>query len=191
MPRRAVILHGLGCNSGSHWFPWLKTQLEQRGLEVWVPDLPGADHPVGSKWLNYLLKSSWDFNDTIVIGHSAGAVTALYLDQFLPASMHIPTTVLVSAFEPMQPNAEYYNDLKDLHDIPFDFAEITAHSDRFLFVHGSNDPWCPLQGAKNLAQRTNGELAVIEGGQHFSPNIDPGYTAFPKLLELLGSRHLV
>lgn len=191
MSNRAIILHGLQANSDSNWFPWLKEQLEQRDYEVWAPDLPGADHPVASKWANYLLKSSWDFQGSLIIGHSAGAVAAMVLAQLLPPNIHPKAEVLVSAFNPVSTYNEYYRELKDLHDIPFDFKRIQATVDRFIFVHGNNDPWAPFADGQDLAAKTSGEFVAVPNGQHFSLALDPAYAEFPFLLDLLEQRKLV
>lgn len=189
--KRAVILHGLQANAGSNWFPWLKTQLEQQGYEVWVPDMPGADHPMSSKWVAYLLRSSWDFDQSLVIGHSAGAVAALYLTQSLPPPIRLKGAVLVSAFQPMPQDSPLYSYLKDLHDAQFDFAKMQAGCDNFLFVHSDNDMFCPLVGAQQLAQATAGQLELVPGGGHFSTGSDPKYTQFPRLLELIQAHLLL
>lgn len=191
MAKRAVILHGLQSTSASNWFQWLKAQLEQRGYEVWVPDLPGADHPVASKWANYLLKSSWDFRESLVIGHSAGAVAALALAQMLPPGVRLKGEVLVSAFNAVGPYNEYYNDLKDLHDVPFDFAKIQSVVDELVFVHGNDDPWAPFADGKDLAAKTGGSFVAVPGGQHFSRSLNPAYVEFPLLLDVLEQAKLL
>lgn len=185
MAKRAVIIHGLQSNSQGNWFQWLKAQLENYGYEVWVPDMPGADHPSATKWAKYLLSSSWDFNESLVIGHSAGAVAALVLAQMLPDKVRLKGEVLVSAFNPVKPQNEYYNDLKDLHDTPFDFAKIQANVDELVFVHGNDDPWAPYIDGQDLAKKTNSPMVMIPYGQHFSVGLDPVYKEFPKLMEII------
>lgn len=191
MAKRAVILHGLQSNSQSNWFQWLKEQLEKYGYEVWVPDLPGADHPVASKWANYLLKSSWDFHESLVIGHSAGAVAALILAQMLPQGVRLKGEVLVSAFNPVTAASDYFQELKDLHDVPFNFAKIQANVDELVFVHGNNDPWAPYADGQDLAAKTAGTMVMIPNGQHFSASLDPAYKQFPKLMEIIDQYRLL
>lgn len=190
MAKRAIILHGLRATADDNWFPWLKQELEKNEYQVWVPDLPGADHPVASHWVQYLMSSSWEFNQSLIIGHSAGAVAALYLAQSLPEQIHLKGVVAVSAFLSVLPEAELYQELKDLHDIPFDFAKMRAGCDNFLFVHSDNDPYCPLAGTEQLVQQTQGSLELLRGGRHFSTEDNPGFKEFPRLLELI-QNHLL
>jgi len=188
--KRAIILHGLQSTSNSNWFQWLKTQLEAEDYKVWVPDLPGADHPEAGKWVAYLLRSSWDFNQSLVIGHSAGAVTALYLAQSLPPTIRLRGVVAVSAFLPVSPDHELYSDLQDLHSMPFDFEKMKAGCDNFLFVHSDNDRYCPLEGAIDLAKQTGGQVSLLREGGHFSASENPVFVAFPRLLQMM-KKHLL
>lgn len=43
--KTAIILHGTLGSPDSNWFQWLKNELEQRGLTVWLPQLPQAEQP--------------------------------------------------------------------------------------------------------------------------------------------------
>jgi two-component system response regulator HydG len=84
--KQALILHGTDATPASNWFAWLKVQLEQDGYAVWLPQLPNSDKP-NAKTYNQFLLANQDFefnNETIIIGHSSGAVEVLSLLQHLP-----------------------------------------------------------------------------------------------------------
>ena len=81
--KNALILHGINSSSQSNWLPWLKAELEARGYKVWVPDLPLSEKPNIGRYNQYIFEN-WQLNkDSIVIGHSSGAVAALGLLQHL------------------------------------------------------------------------------------------------------------
>ncbi len=185
--KRAVILHAMEQNSQGHWYPWLKSQLETRGYEVWVPDLPHAEHPDTSEMTQFLLSNNiWSFQDNLIIGHSSGSVEVLYLLQALPVDVTVKTAVIVSPFDHPLPGMEQQHDRIFL--TPLDLNRVQTRTEKFIFVHGDDDPWCPLDGAASLARQTDGELVVVPGGKHFSTSLDPAYTTFPKLLEILDER---
>ena len=82
--KHAVILHAMEQTSRGHWYQWLKSELEERGYAVWVPNLPHSDHPDTEEMTEFLLANKdWDFNDNLLIGHSSGSVEVLYLLQYL------------------------------------------------------------------------------------------------------------
>lgn len=77
--RNALILHGtLGSPTGN-WFQWLKTELEKKGLEVWLPQLPHAEQPSLKEWADFVhTNCPFEINEeTLIVGHSSGAILAL------------------------------------------------------------------------------------------------------------------
>lgn len=80
--KRIILIHGWSANSHANWLPWLKSELQKRGHEVVVPDMPDTDSPLPEKWVNYLAKIiGTPDQDTYLIGHSMGCQTILkYLE---------------------------------------------------------------------------------------------------------------
>ncbi len=181
----AIILHGTEGHSKIHWLPWLKTELEKLGRKVWVPDLPGADHPNIKRYNNFLLGQEWDFQDNLIIGHSSGAVEILGLLQSLPNGVTIDTAVLVGSFSQVLAEEPKWQQLKGLFEEPFDFDLIKTKARQFIFVHGDDDPWCPVDQAEFLCKKLGGEMNLIHGGQHFSTQNNPKWQEFPELLEII------
>jgi predicted alpha/beta hydrolase family esterase len=99
--KNALILHGTDSNSSANWFPWLKTELEAEGYAVWVPDLPHAEKPNIERYNKFLLShTNWIFSEeSIVIGHSSGAVAILGLLQSLPETVVVEKCFLVGSFK--------------------------------------------------------------------------------------------
>ena len=86
---KAILLHGTEGSSQSCWLQWLGGALSSQQLQVWIPDLPNADNPSLEEWLNYVKNNSPFVIDsnTIVVGHSAGAVLAIIIAQFFEDKM--------------------------------------------------------------------------------------------------------
>lgn len=180
--KNALILHGTNADSRSNWCSWLKTELEARGYTVWLPDLPDSDRPNLIKYDSYLLSQKFDFNsETILIGHSSGAVAILSLLQHLPEGAAVKASYLVGAFR----DDLGWESLSELFGEPFDFDVIKRRCAKFVFVHSDNDPYCPLEHAQYLSRKVGGELIVIPGQGHFSYEEDAKYDKFPELLRLI------
>lgn len=180
--KNALILHGTGNNSQGNWFQWLKKQLEKRGYEVWVPDLPDANLPSAEKYNQLLLNHGFDFNkETILVGHSSGASSIFNILQELPESAKVGSAYLVGVFkEAMNSPAR-----SRLFPKPVDVQKVKAHCDKFVFIHSDNDPYCPLADARYLSKELGGELVVEKGQGHFNLEASPSYKEFPLLIELI------
>ncbi len=181
--KKVLLLHGTQGNSTVNWFPWLKNELEQTGLVVWVPDLPQADEPNIERYNQYIFAHhEWVFDDaTTIVGHSSGSLAALGILQNLPNEVVVERVILIGAFK----DDLGWKSLSGLFEQPFDFEKITQHAKEFVLIHSDNDPYCPLDHAEYLAGKLNGKLLVLPGQKHFSEETNPKYTTFPYLKELL------
>jgi predicted alpha/beta hydrolase family esterase len=178
-----LILHGTGATPRDNWFMWLKGRLIGQGHDVWLPQLPNADKPDAKTYTDFLL-SNKNFkidSDTIVIGHSSGAVAALLLIQGLSEDTKMKGALLVGSFK----DDLGREDLKGLFTDPLNFDAMKSHCSNFLFLHSDDDPHCPLDHAKFLASKTSGELMVAEGQGHFDTDNGPQYKQFPELLNFI------
>lgn len=76
--QKVLILHGFGGDSNENWFPWIATELAKYNTDIIVPSLIESSLPNLEKHMNQLAQYvDWVDEDTIIIGHSLGAVTAL------------------------------------------------------------------------------------------------------------------
>lgn len=80
--KRVIIVHRWEGSSQDDWRPWLKSELEEMGYEVIVPDMPNTYIPVIDKWVGKLREVVGTPNsETFFIGHSIGCQTVLrYLE---------------------------------------------------------------------------------------------------------------
>ncbi len=179
--KNVLILHGTANTSHGNWFPWLAKELENRGYNVWSPDLPQAKNPDDERYSRYIFSNkNWEFNsETIIIGHSSGGVAALKLLQRLPQGIIIDRCITVAAFV----ETHGWEDIKGLFKPPFDFDAIRSHVKHFIVYHSDDDPYVPLADAEYLRDALRGELVVIKGQGHF--NLEKGlqYKQFPELLK--------
>ena len=70
--RNVILLHGHGGSPDHFWLPSTKKALENRGYDVWAPQLPNALNPNLEEQLPYLIQHGTFTSETIIIAHSAG-----------------------------------------------------------------------------------------------------------------------
>jgi uncharacterized protein len=180
--KNAIILHGTANTPEGNWFRSLEDELQKLGYEVWLPQLPDAQLPDAQKYNQLLLNHGFDFNSqTILVGHSSGAVSILNLLQELPQGTKIKAAFLIGAFKgPLGKENR-----SSLFPKPFNFEKLKSRCNKYIFIHSDNDPYCPQQDAQYLSKMLGGELKVQKGQGHFNLEAGPQYKQFPYLLELI------
>jgi uncharacterized protein len=190
--KNALILHGTGGKPDSNWFRWLSEELSKRGYQVWVPQLPSSDYPNTAKYISFFsdpknIPPHWGRigSNTIIIGHSSGAVAAMgILQHFAESSTETASTpihalYLVGAFIDnlgWKDEAGKYI-LQGVLEPELDFKKIRGSTQKTTIFHSMDDPYCPHQHAAYLAVHLHSELIMMHGRGHF---MEP---SFPELLE--------
>ena len=100
-----VILHGYKSRPDRPRWLWFKSELEKLGHEVVIPVLPNSDEPSESEQVAAALAAVTYDENTILVGHSLGAVVAMKMLQKI--NKEIAGLVLIApAIDPAFPNAE-------------------------------------------------------------------------------------
>lgn len=169
--KKAVLIHGTDGGPEEIWLPWMTEELKSRGYEVFAPTMPNNHTPNRKTYENFLRQSGWDFTDNVLVGHSSGATTILNLlsSDWFP---RVNTVVLAGTFlnEKLLAGVEWYEpgQFDNLFLEKYDSEVIKAKANNFVFVHGSNDPYCDIDDARELCEKLNGEFITIENGLHLS-----------------------
>ena len=121
MQKRVFIVHRWEGNSQSDWYPYIRSELKNKGFIVEIPEMPDSLNPKIDKWVSTLknLIKNPDSN-TFFIGHSIGCQTILrYLDS-LNKDIKIGGAIFVSGWFNIKyfENEEVKADETD-DDIPF------------------------------------------------------------------------
>lgn len=176
--KNALILHGTANNHTGNWFPWLTEELQTRGWKVFCPDLPHAERPNIKRYTKYIT-DNWMFDsESVIIGHSSGAVEILGLLSQFPKDLVISQAILVSGFTDNLGDAK-----SELFLEPFDYEYIQKKAKRFVIFHSDTDPYVPLYHGEKLASYLGGELVILKDQGHFNLEKGPQYKQFPLLLE--------
>jgi hypothetical protein len=186
--KNALIIHSAANNSQGNWFPWLKSELQKKGYKVWLPDLPNPNEPIHNDWLHAIFSNqNWHFNDeSIIIGHSAGATMALRVLEAVSEGIKIKKVILVSGVLELGTLPTTYPYKRDLIAKPFNWLKIKTSAKQFYFIHSDNDPYqCGADQGKILYKNLGGELIIKPGEGHFNLERSPQYKQFPMLLELV------
>lgn len=72
MGKQALMLHAWLNGPDAHWYPWLKTELENRGHTVYLPEIPtmNTNTPDLAVQMKFIEKNVPLDKDVLVFGHS-------------------------------------------------------------------------------------------------------------------------
>lgn len=162
MSKKVVFVPG---NSGSspedNWFPSVKTELENAGLCVISEEFPDNDLARASYWLPFLKNELKADDNTILVGHSSGAIAAMRLAE----KQRILGSVLVGA---------YYTDLNiekekrsGYFDASWDWSSIKKNQDWVILFASQDDPWIPIEEPRHIHAQLNCEYHEYRNQGHF------------------------
>lgn len=177
MSIKAIFLPGNGGGTTKdNWFPYLKKELE--GLVVKVIDTDFPDQPLcrAEHWLPFLENLGADEN-TILIGHSTGAIAAMKFAQ----NHNILGSVLVGGYhtdmgDEMEIKSQYF-------DTPWDWEKIKKNQKWVIQFNSTDDPWIPIEEARFIQEKLGSEYYEFKNSGHFGG--DREYPEFPELVEAL------
>lgn len=181
--KRAVIVHCWGGGPDYAWYPWVAKQLEAKGFEVSVPEMPDTEEPKLNKWLSHLEAVIGEPDEELVlIGHSLGCVTILRYLEKLSKGKKVGKVMLVAAFtDPIG-----FKELENFFKTSIKYDKIKPKSaNGFVVLQSDNDPFVSEQYGIRLEEELGAVLLIKEGAEHMSGPLleDDSCTELPEVVE--------
>lgn len=185
--KRVVLVHGWGGGPEDGWFPWLKNELGQEGVEVIAPLLPDTDTPHIGAWVEALRAAVGGVDsDTYFVGHSLGCQAIMRLLETLPEDTQCGGAVFVVGFflplNHMETEEEKVID-KEWAETPIDTVTVRLRLPKSIALFSDDDPDVPVENAPLFASRLGSEIRIEHGYGHFAE--DDGCTELPIVLQSL------
>lgn len=173
---KLVFLHGNGgCTSDMHWYGSADNAFREAGLEVVRRDLPDNDVGHETVWIPFIRDQLLVDEQTILIGHSTGAIAAMRYAEQYPLS----GTVLASA---------YHTDLGmddekagGWFDRPWNWEQIRQHQQWIIQFASVDDPWIPIEEARYINDQLQSDYYEYTDRGHFIGHRDE--CRFPELVQ--------
>lgn len=169
--------NGGGNPKTDNWFPYLKKKLEECGLHVVASEFPDNQLARESYWVPFLRDDLGVDDNTILVGHSSGALAALrFAEQY-----RILGSVIVGAYHTdlgmvSEKQSGYFNR-------PWNWAEIALHQKWIVQFASTDDPWIPIAEARFIHDKLHTEYYEFDNQGHFGG--DYKKTEFPELFEII------
>ncbi len=182
--KRVVIVHGWEGRPEGEWRPWLKKKLLEKGYKVDIPGMPNTLHPKMKDWVKFLKKTVGTPNkDTVLLGHSLGAITILRYLENLREGQKVGAVILMAGFSYDLEYEGYNGEVSTFFQTPVNFEEVKKHCDKFVIVHSEEDKWVPVKHAYLFKEKLGAETIVQKGMGHYSGN--DGIVETPIILDII------
>jgi predicted alpha/beta hydrolase family esterase len=178
---KAILLPGNGGGTPEdNWFPYLERELPKLGITVINKQFPDSILAREKFWLPFLQELGADEN-TILIGHSSGAVAAMRFAE----TNKIFGSVLVGAC---------YTDLSDenekasgYYDRPWDWDAIKNNQHWIIQFASTDDPFIPIEEMRMIDQQLGTDYHEYTDRGHFGDGMHP-MSEFPELVEAIKNK---
>jgi predicted alpha/beta hydrolase family esterase len=177
---KAILIHGNGGGTkDDHWQAWLAGELEKRGVEVINETFPDNDLARAKYWLPYIEKLGADEN-TILIGHSSGAVAAMrYAENHKILGSFLVAPCYTDLGDEDEKKSGYY-------DEAWDWEKIRQNQKFIVQFSSQNDPYIPIDEARFIHDNLNSDYTEKTDAGHFRGQ--EGFEKFPELLDKITER---
>ncbi|MBO4823321.1 MAG: alpha/beta hydrolase [Clostridia bacterium] len=175
-----IILHGSFGSPDGNWFLWLKTELEKRGYDVIVPQMPvGVGNQTFENW-SQVLKQLKINENTIFVAHS---IAPVFVCKYLITNqIKAKRLVFVCGFNNylgISPEYDAVNKPMFINNL----ADVNKYSRDIICYYSDNDPYVSYTAEKKFADTIANQQYVIKSGGHI--NAESGYTKFDEILKVL------
>ena len=175
---KVIFIHGNGgCSPEDIWFPSVKKELERLGVAVLAPQFPDAVLARASVWLPYLKNELKADANTIIVGHSSGAIAAMRFAE----ENRLLGTVLVGSYHTDLGNPG--EKLSGYFDKEWNWESIRSHQKWIIQFASTDDPWIPIEEPRFVRDMLQSEYYEYGDKGHFGGDYDK--VEFPELVEAL------
>lgn len=182
MKNNYLLVHGSFGSPFSNWIPYLRKEIENKGLEVYTPDFPiGVGYQNYENW-SKLLKTYVEANiineNTVIFAHS---IAPIFICKYLVENkIKVKRLVFVCGFNNYLGIDEDYDAVNE--SMYFDnLADVKNYCSDIVCFYSDNDPYVKYEAEKEFADTITENQIVIFGGGHL--NSKSGYTKFKELFK--------
>lgn len=171
---KAILIHGNGgSTAGDIWLPWLERELSRLGLAVINQTFPDNVKARAAYWLPFLEELGADEN-TVLIGHSSGAVAAMrYAETHQLAGSVLVGVCHTDLGDGGEAASGYYRD-------PWQWQVIRDNQPWIGIFNSVDDPCIPVAEARFVAAQLRCSYFEFTDRGHFVDSSE-----FPEALQFV------
>jgi predicted alpha/beta hydrolase family esterase len=178
---KAILISGNGGGTPQdNWLPYLERELPKLGIEAINKQFPDAQLARKEYWLPFIKELGAD-EETIIIGHSSGAVAAMRYaeDNKILGSVLVGACYTDLGYE-SEKESNYY-------DTPWNWEAIKTNQKWITQFASTDDPFIPIEEARFIHQKLDTDYHECTDQGHFRHE-DMHRIEFPELVDALRAK---
>ncbi len=181
---KVILLPGNGGGSPTdNWLPYLERELSKLGIGVINKQFPDAVLARKKYWLPFIKELGADEN-TILIGHSSGAVASMRYAETTKILGSILVGVCCTDLGfATEKNSGYYDDL-------WDWDAIKNNQKWIIQFASTDDPWIPINEPRFIHEKLSSDYYEYTDRGHFGHG-GAELSEFPELIETLKKKLII
>lgn len=180
--KNVFLVHGTMGNPYENWFPWLERELEKHKITCNVPTFPTPENQNYDSWsklIDYYCSVNVINKETILVGHSCGAVCII--KYIIEKRLKVKAFITVSGYNDFYSGNEFMDKLNTSFYFDFDECkDIDSFVECRISYAGDNDPFIPQEKLKEFSDKISSSYRLIKGAGHV--NEAAGYVTFEEIL---------
>ena len=149
---KVILIHGNGGSTiNDTWFPYVKSELEKLNIEVVAKTFPDNKLARSEYWLPFLKNELKADKNTIIIGHSSGALATL---RYAETNKILGSIIIGVSYtdlgDEMEKQSGYFNS-------PWNWEAIKDNQEWIVQFASSDDPYIPIEEPRFIHQKLNTE----------------------------------
>lgn len=161
----------------SNWYPYVKTELEKLGLEIIAENMPDAKLARKEIWIPFIKEKLAREKNSILIGHSSGAVAILKFLEENKCKIAILVGVCHSdQDDELEKKSGYFNE-------PWKWDNIKRNAKKIFIFASQDDPYISILEPRLIKEKLNAEYHEYKDEGHFGA--DTNKKNFPEIVTVI------
>ena len=175
--KKVIFIHGNDTMRWSYgWAPWLKKELDKLHVVNIFETFPDSIIARRKYWLPFLKDKLRADKNTILIGHSSGAVAAMrFAEGIILFGSILISPSYTDLGDDLEKQSGYFDD-------PWQWNKIKKNQSFIALFYSNDDPYIPQRQFKYIANKLNPEVFSFKKRGHFINK------RFPELLEFVKNK---
>jgi len=175
---KTIIIPGNGDSriESDNWYAWVKDALQKRGFKVVAKNMPDPVLARAKFWIPFIEEDLAADENSIIIGHSSGAVATLrYLETHKLLGAILIGCNYTDLGDETEAKSGYY-------DTKWQWEKIKENASWIVQFASADDPYIPIEQPRYIHEKTSSQLLEFKDRGHFEEK------TFPELLDVIAEK---